>query len=971
MRSAGKKENNRLKKVLLYLFLGVSAIFIMFRSAILFMDSYEERLTPQINRAVVQVAKLLPEFEENEKVIRDIYDQMKESREQILKTSEYDLTGRFETSEGELENILHHTLSWTERVTKLKVGLDGYVFVALKENGEIIAHPHEEYVSGKLAVITDSSRGPLSILPKPDDVISIGDIDPSEKAESMEFPLVLIGPDMESLTENTEGSLTKRLAEWFRAYSYGSILSYKDTFIIFGIPLMELFSYAAGNAFFVAVIYLITGWCFVRYCCLKLDDGLRTRKGTAERKRDLRQRLLVCAAAASVVLFLITLYYRVLTDITNDLKTLERQTEEAVDTLYTYYDQRKEITDWIDRQYLMQCRLAAFLVTSKELQELTRGDMERFASALRVKHVYLFDKEGKVAVTNSPYDHFSLSRDPEEQSYIFRQLLEGADYVIQEPMENQVTGEYTQYIGVGIRDREDLSNGFVQIAIDPSLRDRLISPLYVSTVLSNLVIGLPQLAFAIDKETLKIVSSTLPGYEGSAAEEFQITESDLKDGFTGYLYILGNVYYAGIGETDDLFLVALERDAGQTGILSDALRIWLMALIIFLLMVGIALYKYSPVMKTDGDIEVVSADEDGAEEYVKRKRGLFIHASRLEQRNDKTTLDVRWGVKRVPRHEQTPEMQMKTVIYRVLLLFCILILLPNLYFSFYGIEPDSLNEVAYVLSGNWAKGFNIYAITSCIFLLCGMYVTVIAVDQILYWIARVSGRRGETICFVLKSSINYICVIIFVYYGLAQFGVDTRTLLASAGLLSLIIGLGARDLVNDIIAGFFIILEGTVRVGDFIILGDFEGVVQTIGIRTTQVKLFTETKIFNNSSLRDMVRTDREAVRMPVLVPISYGEDIHRVEKIFREEMPGIMANVDGLARMPEYEGVVSLGDSSVVLRIAVYTDPMKRFSAEREFRRQVKLMFDRRGIEIPFNQLVIHQGDQKEDQKEDQQEEE
>ena len=962
MRGKNKKKKNtgnRSKKLLLYLFLILSTIFILIKSSGLFMDSFEDRLYPQISRAVVQIARLLPEYERNEEALREAFEQMQESREQVLKTGGYDLTGQFETSENELEDILHETLSWPERVTKLKVGRDGYVFVALSETGEIIAHPEEEYVSGKLAVLSDSNKGLLPILPKKDDVISIEDIDPSVKPESMEFPLVLIGPDMASIQENATGTIREMITEWLRLVSYGSILSYKDTYIICGIPMYELVSYLAWNALFVSAIYLIIGWCFVRYCCLKLDEGIREQDGPSETEKNLRQRLIICALIASVALCLLTLYSRILSDSTNDLKTLEQHAKAAVDTLNTYNDQRKEIAEWLDRQYLMQCRLAAFLVTSKEPEDLTRGDMKSFAAALRVKHVYLFDKEGAVVVTNSPYDHFKLSRNPKDQSYIFRQLLEGADYVIQEPMENQVTGEYTQYIGVSIRDMEDLSNGFVQIAVDPSLRDSLISPLNVDTVVSNLIIGLPESAAAIEKDTLKIVSSTWMGYQGNAKDELRISEDDLQDGYTGVVYIAGEMFYAGFGESEEFYLVPLLRYRGQTDALADALYTGILALIFFLLMVGIALYKYDPQMEMLKDVKAASPDNGQTEKTDNERSNLIFNVSRLVKRSDKKTLDTRWGVKRVPRQERTPEMQMKTVIYRVLLLFCILVLLPNLYVSFYGGETDTLNGVAYVLSGHWTKGFNIFAVTSCIFLLCGMYVTVVLVDQLLYWIARVSDRKVETICFVLKSAINYICVIIFIYYGLAQFGVDTRTLLASAGLLSLIIGLGAKDLVNDIIAGFFIIFEGTVRVGDFIILDGFEGMVQTIGIRTTQVKLYTETKIFNNSSLRDMIRTDREAVRMPIVVSISYSEDIPRVERILDEEMSSITDAVDGIARPPVYEGVVSLGESSVDLRIGLYTDPMKRFSAEREFRRQIKLLFDRNGIEIPFNQLVIHQGDQ------------
>ena len=107
-----------------------------------------------------------------------------------------------------------------------------------------------------------------------------------------------------------------------------------------------------------------------------------------------------------------------------------------------------------------------------------------------------------------------MSKNEEDQSYAFLPLLEGREYVLQEPREDDSAGEKLQYIGVSMRDEKDLANGFVQIAVDTELRNRLIEPLSVETVISNLVIGLPEHAIAVNKETLKISATTGIGYVG-------------------------------------------------------------------------------------------------------------------------------------------------------------------------------------------------------------------------------------------------------------------------------------------------------------------------------------------------------------------------------------------------------------------------------------------------------------------------
>jgi Small-conductance mechanosensitive channel len=232
---------------------------------------------------------------------------------------------------------------------------------------------------------------------------------------------------------------------------------------------------------------------------------------------------------------------------------------------------------------------------------------------------------------------------------------------------------------------------------------------------------------------------------------------------------------------------------------------------------------------------------------------------------------------------------------------------------------------------------------------------VVLLNRILYLIARVSDMRVETVCLLLKNALKYICVVVFVYYGLAQFGVDTRTLLASAGILSLMISFGAKDLVSDIIAGFFTLVEGSYKVGDFITVGSWYGTVTEIGLRTTKVSFFADTKIFNNSSLRDIVNSDGKVARMVLEAPISYNADLTEVEAILAEELPKMTDRIPGLVKPPRYENVQSLGDSAVNLRIAIYVQSDLRYVALRALNREVKLMFDRRGIEIPFNQIVVH----------------
>ena len=500
----------------------------------------------------------------------------------------------------------------------------------------------------------------------------------------------------------------------------------------------------------------------------------------------------------------------------------------------------------------------------------------------------------------------------------------------------------------------------VLIGIDPALRDRLLSPLSVDTVLENLVIGLPDDALAVDKETMKIAATTGLGYKGSPIEDLGITADMLMNKYCGSVKINGENYYAGVAESSDYYLITVVHRSDFFGPVVNALKLTLVAAVACFVIILLTLVRYQQVVLDSAPEEATPADATDPDAKTapdeETHDGLFSGFTNILRVHERKDMQDRWHMNDTPKDQMTPEQRIGRSVYRLLTLFCLAILLPTLSQGLNGrIKPYDLNNLAFVISGNWQKGLNIFALTTTVFLLCAMYVAVVLLNQILYRIAKYSDRRVETVCLLVKNAIKYVCVIAFVYYGLSQFGVQTQTLLASAGILSMMISFGAKDLVSDIIAGFFTIVEGTYKVGDFITIGNWFGTVVEIGLRTTKVRFFSETKIFNNSSIRDVVNADGEVARMMLKAPISYDADLMEVEAILDEELPKMMDVIPGLVKPPKYEGIDSLGDSSVNLRIVIFVKNSMKYPALRCLTREIKLLFDRRGIEIPFNQLVLH----------------
>lgn len=199
-----------------------------------------------------------------------------------------------------------------------------------------------------------------------------------------------------------------------------------------------------------------------------------------------------------------------------------------------------------------------------------------------------------------------------------------------------------------------------------------------------------------------------------------------------------------------------------------------------------------------------------------------------------------------------------------------------------------------------------------------LFLTVAAIVQrALMLISRVVEARGVTMCRLASSIVKYASVIGILYWCLALLGVDTATLLASAGLLTFAVSLGAKDIVTDIISGLFIIFEGEFRVGDIIQVGGQRGTVMEIDVRTTKINDGSgNVLVLRNSNISNVVNMTKEHSYAAVEVGIEYGESLERVESILAKELPNIKKRLPAIVEGPFYKGVTMLADNSVNIKI-------------------------------------------------------
>lgn len=211
--------------------------------------------------------------------------------------------------------------------------------------------------------------------------------------------------------------------------------------------------------------------------------------------------------------------------------------------------------------------------------------------------------------------------------------------------------------------------------------------------------------------------------------------------------------------------------------------------------------------------------------------------------------------------------------------------------------------------------------------------------------------RARTLFPLAYSVIRYTVYFIAGVMVLRQLDVDPAPLLASAGVAGLAIGFGAQTLIRDSISGFFLLLDGLIQVGDVITVGPDTGVVEQIGLRTTQIRRFTgELVTIPNGEIARFRNYNRGFMRALLVVGVGRGTDLRRVVELLHEAAAEWCRDHPGACTgHPEVHALLELNPQAQVLRLLVPVQPMAHWTAERELRLRVKERLEAEGVELVF----------------------
>lgn len=187
----------------------------------------------------------------------------------------------------------------------------------------------------------------------------------------------------------------------------------------------------------------------------------------------------------------------------------------------------------------------------------------------------------------------------------------------------------------------------------------------------------------------------------------------------------------------------------------------------------------------------------------------------------------------------------------------------------------------------------------------------------------VLSKRSQTISALVNSLFRYTMVFFYVYSILTILGIPVGTLIASAGIFSLAIGLGAQGFMSDLVNGFFILSEGQYDVGDNVEIGTETGTVTQLGLRTTQIVTTDGTLIFIPNRQISIVRNlTHGGIGLNLDMNLDADTDLKLLSSLLDQADEKLTDLHDKLVSGPTQIGVVGQQGQTITYRVHFQVKP-------------------------------------------------
>lgn len=265
-----------------------------------------------------------------------------------------------------------------------------------------------------------------------------------------------------------------------------------------------------------------------------------------------------------------------------------------------------------------------------------------------------------------------------------------------------------------------------------------------------------------------------------------------------------------------------------------------------------------------------------------------------------------------------------------------------------------------MLKNNMEKFFRKEILAPIIIILVGFFLCVLAkkiVRRIFkFKTIKINDGKKKTIVNLVSNIVIIVIVIICILTILEIYGIDTKSLVASFGVVGLVAGLALQDILKDFIVGIEIIFEGQFSIGDWVCINGFKGEVLPSNLRTTKLKSYTgEIKFISNKEITEVINYSLCHTNLIIDIGVAYESNIDNVRKVLDK----MCIELKEEYKFSDFNclGIEELADSSIKFRLVATSRYTERLQLEREIRKSIVHTFKKNNISIPYNQVVVHNG--------------
>ncbi|KAB8332171.1 mechanosensitive ion channel family protein [Scytonema tolypothrichoides VB-61278] len=214
-------------------------------------------------------------------------------------------------------------------------------------------------------------------------------------------------------------------------------------------------------------------------------------------------------------------------------------------------------------------------------------------------------------------------------------------------------------------------------------------------------------------------------------------------------------------------------------------------------------------------------------------------------------------------------------------------------------------------------------------------------------------QKRLTLIPLMRSFAKY-----FIYFTagvtiLKLIGIDPAPILAGAGIVGIAVGLGAQNLINDVVCGFLILFENYYLVGDYVEAGKMEersveGIVEAIELRTTHVRHPDgQLQIIRNGDIGSIINYSKQYIYARVEVSVSYDSNLDHVYRVVEKVGQQLKADDHDVLEPTRVAGIENFGEHNLLLLTLTKVKPGKHLHIQRVLRKILKETFSQEEIEI------------------------